>query len=252
MSDIKGLMAGKRGLIMGVANNRSIAWGIAKSCAAHGAELAFTFQGDALKKRVEPLAAEIGSRIVVPCDVTDAASMDAAFDTLAIRATFSAMNRPSEGVRHLVVSGFPLISDGVMALERAGALETEQEIVNKRKLVEAENYYIRENLKKKEELEGQIKGLESAKESALASAREAEEKADKAKAEAHEVVGKLADLNDRLSKGHEELREANSDRDEARRQAREERDKIAAERSALEEEKKAFAEKRERLISALG
>ena len=62
MSDNKGLMAGKRGLIMGVANNRSIAWGIAKSCAAHGAELAFTYQGDALKKRVEPLAAEIGSQ----------------------------------------------------------------------------------------------------------------------------------------------------------------------------------------------
>ena len=62
MSENKGLMAGKRGLIMGVANNRSIAWGIAKSCAAHGAELAFTYQGDALKKRVEPLAAEIGSQ----------------------------------------------------------------------------------------------------------------------------------------------------------------------------------------------
>ena len=82
MSDVKGLMAGKRGLIMGVANNRSIAWGIAKSCAAHGAELAFTYQGDALKKRVEPLAAEIGSRIVVPCDVTDAASIDQTFATI--------------------------------------------------------------------------------------------------------------------------------------------------------------------------
>jgi enoyl-[acyl-carrier protein] reductase I len=82
MSENKGLMAGKRGLIMGVANNRSIAWGIAKSCAAHGAELAFTYQGDALKKRVEPLAAEIGSRIVVPCDVTDMASLDATFETL--------------------------------------------------------------------------------------------------------------------------------------------------------------------------
>ena len=76
MSDNKGLMAGKRGLIMGVANHRSIAWGIAKACAAHGAELAFTYQGDALKKRVEPLAAEIGSKIVVPCDVTDMASID--------------------------------------------------------------------------------------------------------------------------------------------------------------------------------
>ena len=77
MSENKGLMAGKRGLIMGVANNRSIAWGIAKACAAHGAELAFTYQGDAIKKRVEPLAAEIGSKIVVPCDVTDMASIDA-------------------------------------------------------------------------------------------------------------------------------------------------------------------------------
>ena len=76
-------MQGKRGLIMGVANNRSIAWGIAKACAAQGAELAFTFQGDALKKRVEPLAAEVDSGIVLPCDVTDAASMDAVFAALA-------------------------------------------------------------------------------------------------------------------------------------------------------------------------
>ena len=77
------LMAGKRGLIMGVANNRSIAWGIAKACAAQGADIAFTFQGDALKKRVEPLAAEIGSTHVLPCDVTDTASMDAVFETLS-------------------------------------------------------------------------------------------------------------------------------------------------------------------------
>ena len=76
------LMAGKRGLIMGVANNRSIAWGIAKAAAAQGAEVAFTYQGDALKKRVEPLAAELGSKIVLPCDVSDAASMDAVFETL--------------------------------------------------------------------------------------------------------------------------------------------------------------------------
>jgi enoyl-[acyl-carrier protein] reductase I len=75
-------MTGKRGLIMGVANNRSIAWGIAKSCATHGAELAFTYQGDALKKRVEPLAAEIGSKIVLPCDVTDSASLDATFEAI--------------------------------------------------------------------------------------------------------------------------------------------------------------------------
>ena len=76
------LMAGKRGLIMGVANNRSIAWGIAKAVHAQGAALAFTYQGDAIKKRVEPLAAEIGSKVVLPCDVTDAASMDAVFAEL--------------------------------------------------------------------------------------------------------------------------------------------------------------------------
>jgi enoyl-[acyl-carrier protein] reductase I len=76
------LMKGKRGLIMGVANNRSIAWGIAKACAAQGAEVALTYQGDALKKRVIPLAAELGSNVVLPCDVTDPASMDAVFAEL--------------------------------------------------------------------------------------------------------------------------------------------------------------------------
>ena len=76
------LMTGKRGLIMGVANNRSIAWGISKAVAAQGAEVALTYHGDALKKRVEPLAAELGSTMVLPCDVTDAASMDAVFATL--------------------------------------------------------------------------------------------------------------------------------------------------------------------------
>jgi enoyl-[acyl-carrier protein] reductase I len=79
------LMKGKRGLIMGVANNRSIAWGIARAVAAQGATLAFTYQGDALKKRVEPLAAEVGSDLVLPCDVTDTASMDAVFAELAHR-----------------------------------------------------------------------------------------------------------------------------------------------------------------------
>ena len=74
-----GLLAGKRGLVMGVANNRSIAWGIAKSARKHGAELAFTYQGDALKKRVEPLAAELGGHVVGHCDVTDAATLDAVF-----------------------------------------------------------------------------------------------------------------------------------------------------------------------------
>ncbi|MBS0237703.1 MAG: enoyl-ACP reductase FabI [Proteobacteria bacterium] len=73
------LMAGKRGLIMGVANNRSIAWGIAKACAAQGAEIALTYQGDALKKRVEPLAAELGAKNVLHCDVSDAASIDNLF-----------------------------------------------------------------------------------------------------------------------------------------------------------------------------
>ena len=76
------LMQGKRGLVMGVANNRSIAWGIAKAVAAQGATLAFTYQGDALKKRVEPLAAEAGSKLVLPCDVTDKASMDEVFAEL--------------------------------------------------------------------------------------------------------------------------------------------------------------------------
>jgi enoyl-[acyl-carrier protein] reductase I len=78
-----GLMAGKRGLIMGVANDRSIAWGIAQACIEQGAELAFTYQGDVLKRRVEPLAASVGSEIVLPCDVTDTASMDAVFAELA-------------------------------------------------------------------------------------------------------------------------------------------------------------------------
>jgi enoyl-[acyl-carrier protein] reductase I len=77
-----GLMTGKRGLVMGVANDKSIAWGIAQACSAQGAELAFTFQGDALKKRVEPLAASVGSEIVLPCDVTDMASVDAVFAEL--------------------------------------------------------------------------------------------------------------------------------------------------------------------------
>ena len=73
------LLAGKRGLIMGVANDRSIAWGIAAACAAQGAELGFTFQGEALEKRVRPLAASVGSSLIVPCDVAEDASMDAAF-----------------------------------------------------------------------------------------------------------------------------------------------------------------------------
>ncbi|MAQ84926.1 enoyl-ACP reductase FabI [Psychromarinibacter halotolerans] len=76
------LMAGKRGLIMGLANDKSIAWGIAKALSNAGAELAFSYQGDALKKRVEPLASSLGSDVVLPCDVGDEASIDALFDAL--------------------------------------------------------------------------------------------------------------------------------------------------------------------------
>ncbi|MAN57774.1 MAG: enoyl-ACP reductase FabI [Paracoccus sp. (in: a-proteobacteria)] len=78
-----GLMAGKRGLIMGLANDKSIAWGIAKALAAEGADLAFSYQGEALKKRVDPLAGQLGSTTVLPCDVGDEASVDALFDRLA-------------------------------------------------------------------------------------------------------------------------------------------------------------------------
>lgn len=79
MTASSSLMAGKKGLIMGVANDKSIAWAIAKACRDAGAELAFTYQGDALLKRVKPLAESVGSDFVVPCDVTDEASMDAVF-----------------------------------------------------------------------------------------------------------------------------------------------------------------------------
>jgi enoyl-[acyl-carrier protein] reductase I len=82
MTGTQPLMAGKKGLIMGVANDRSIAWGIAKAAHAQGAELAFTYQGEALKKRVEPLADSLGSDTVIPCDVTDLDSVDAVFDSL--------------------------------------------------------------------------------------------------------------------------------------------------------------------------
>ena len=74
-----GLLSGKRGLVLGVANNRSIAWGIAKAAHDAGAELAFTYQGDSLEKRVRPLAAELGAMVVGHCDVTDAATIDAVF-----------------------------------------------------------------------------------------------------------------------------------------------------------------------------
>jgi len=76
------LMKGKRGLVMGVANDHSIAWGIAKKLAAHGAELAFTYQGEAFGRRVKPLADQLGSKLLLPCDVEDSASIDKVFATL--------------------------------------------------------------------------------------------------------------------------------------------------------------------------
>ena len=82
---MNGLMAGKRGLIMGLANDKSLAWGIAKQLADQGAELAFSYQGEALAKRVIPLAAQLGSDFTFECDVADMASLDAAFDTLRAR-----------------------------------------------------------------------------------------------------------------------------------------------------------------------
>jgi enoyl-[acyl-carrier protein] reductase I len=79
------LMQDKRGLIMGLANDKSIAWGIAKACAEAGAEMCFSYQGDALKKRVEPLAAQVGSDFVVECDVADASSIDTLFEEIKQR-----------------------------------------------------------------------------------------------------------------------------------------------------------------------
>ncbi|MBX3573284.1 MAG: enoyl-ACP reductase FabI [Mesorhizobium sp.] len=77
-----GLMKGKRGLIMGVANDHSIAWGIAQALFAHGAEMAFTYQGEAFGRRVRPLAEKVGAKLVLPCDVEDSASIDSVFDAM--------------------------------------------------------------------------------------------------------------------------------------------------------------------------
>ncbi|MDJ0278333.1 enoyl-ACP reductase FabI [Sphingomonas sp. 2R-10] len=82
---MNGLMQGKRGVIMGLANDRSLAWGIAKQLAAQGAELAFTYQGEALERRVRPLATELGADFLIECDVSDMGALDAAFDTIAAR-----------------------------------------------------------------------------------------------------------------------------------------------------------------------
>ena len=83
MASGNGLMAGKKGLILGVANKRSIAWGIAQACANAGAQIALTYQGDALRKRVEPLAEELGAMVAGHCDVTEAETIDAIFDKLS-------------------------------------------------------------------------------------------------------------------------------------------------------------------------
>ncbi len=88
--ELSGLMRGKRGLVMGVANQRSLGWGIAKACRAHGAELAFTDQGDALRKRVEPLAEEVGGIVVGHCDVTEPATIDAVFG--AVQSAWGAID----------------------------------------------------------------------------------------------------------------------------------------------------------------
>ena len=82
---MSGLMAGKRGLIMGLANDKSLAWGIAKELADQGAEMAFSYQGEALKKRVGPLAEQVGSDFLIECDVSDMDALDTAFDTLKSR-----------------------------------------------------------------------------------------------------------------------------------------------------------------------
>ena len=79
---MSGIMSGKRGLIMGLANDRSLAWGIAKRLREHGADLAFCYQGEAIEKRVRPLAAELGSDLLVDCDVSDMAALDRSFDEL--------------------------------------------------------------------------------------------------------------------------------------------------------------------------
>jgi enoyl-[acyl-carrier protein] reductase I len=98
MMNGKGLMCGRRGLVMGVANDHSIAWGIARSLAAHGAEIAFTYQGEAQARRLKPLAASIGSRIVLPGDVEDDAQLDEAFAVL--RSEWGALDFLVHAIAH--------------------------------------------------------------------------------------------------------------------------------------------------------
>jgi enoyl-[acyl-carrier protein] reductase I len=98
MGEGKGLMAGRRGLVMCVANDHSIAWGIARTLASHGAEIAFTYQGDAQAKRLKPLAASIGSHILLPCDVEDDIQLDDAF--AALRAKWGALDFVVHAIAH--------------------------------------------------------------------------------------------------------------------------------------------------------
>ena len=93
---MSGLMQGKRGLIMGVANDHSIAWGIAKALHAQGAELAFTYQGDALGKRVKPLAESLNAPLILPCDVEDIASVDAVFAAMKDKWGKTALDKAQE------------------------------------------------------------------------------------------------------------------------------------------------------------
>ncbi len=90
MAEVSGLMRGKRGLVMGVANHRSLAWGIAKACHGHGAALAFTYQGEVLRKRVEPLAGEVGGIVVGHCDVTEPKTIDQVF--AAVQSAWSTID----------------------------------------------------------------------------------------------------------------------------------------------------------------
>src|SRR6185503_6406551 len=90
MGETQALMQGKKGLILGLANERSLAWGITRQVADHGAALAFTYQGEALEKRVRPLAENLNSPIIMPCDVTDAATLDALF--AAIKSTWGRLD----------------------------------------------------------------------------------------------------------------------------------------------------------------
>ena len=106
------LMAGKRGLIMGVANDRSLAWGIARSVAEQGGEVAFTYQGEALERRVGPLAESIGSNVILPCDVNDDSALDAVFNNISDSLSFI----PAAGSSKSKKSGLVAIALAISSL----------------------------------------------------------------------------------------------------------------------------------------